>query len=175
MDRIRASLARAAIASGAGPVSILLGGRVSDTITRTITTALENVLEAEPVADLVDKRLSLAVLDLVVVAGGDGGPDDGAAVLVEVCASRRVGAGRVVAVARGASRADLVDDVDVEVAVGALAELLLHVELVLVGGPVAVDRLRLAGEGHGPAVLLPLVPDHGELAVDHVILASRCG
>jgi hypothetical protein len=24
-------------------------------------------------------------------------------------------------------------------------------------------------------VLLPLVPDHGELAVDHVILASRCG
>ena len=163
MDRIQAGLARARITTSRAPrAGARLGGGIRDVVAVAGAAALEGMVQTEPMADLVGG----GVAEVVVGEGaaGEGGRQDRAAVVVPV-----VGlggdAGREVAVTKGV--AEVLEDVQVQVLVGALAERLLHGQLGAVDGPVAVDGVVGALEGELDAVRGVGAVEGGDLVGDH--------
>lgn len=139
VDGVDTGLAGAGVtADGAARGGRGLGGGVGNQVAGAGAAALEGVVEAEPVTDLVGGGVALVVVGQR--AAGDGRVEHGAAVLVEVGGARGDRGGEV-AVAQVA--AHVLEEVDVQGRVGALAERLLHGELVAVAvlGPVGVDGL----------------------------------
>src|SRR5205085_7251842 len=61
LDRIVAGVARAGILDRAAERGALLGRRVIDVIALAVTAALERVVQADPVADLVRGRVAFVV------------------------------------------------------------------------------------------------------------------
>lgn len=124
--------------------------------------ALESVVETEPMTNFVGDRLALVVVGRA--ATGDGGVEDGAAIIVEVVGARGDG-GREVAVSKVA--ANLLHEVDVEGLVVTLAEGLLHGQLVAVRGPGRVDGLVGASQSEADAVGGKVAVHHGQLVAQH--------
>lgn len=148
MDGVQTRVAGARVAaSRAARGGAALGRSIGDPIARTRATALESVVQTEPVTSLVDG--SLAEVEALGRTSRHGGGQDGAAVADEGVRALG-GVGGEVAVSQVA--AEVVLEVDVEVRVGALAELRLHLHLAVVVGPGGVDGLGGAGKGHGDAV-----------------------
>ena len=135
VDGVNTGLAGARVtADGAAGGSRGLSGGVGNGVAGAGAAALEGVVETEPVTNLVGGGVA------EVVAGGraagEGGVQDGAAIIVPRVGARGDRGGEVAVAQVAAERAE---DVDVEGAVGALAELLLVGELGVVAGPVGVD------------------------------------
>lgn len=163
VDRIKTSLARARVTAGrAATGSGSLGRGISDVIAVAGAAALEGVVETEPVADLVGGGVAEVVVG--EVAAGQGVVQDGAAVVVPVVG---LGGDRGGEVAVAESVAEVLEDVQVEVLVGALAERLLHGQLGAVNGPVAVDGVVGALEGELDAVGGVGGVEDGDLVVNH--------
>lgn len=148
MNGVQASVAGARVAtSRAARGGTALGGSIGDLIASARASALEGVVQTEPVTSLVGS--SLAKVEALRRTAGDGRGEDGAAVADEGVGALR-GVGGEVAVAQVS--AEVVLQVDVERRVAALAELGLHRHLAVVVGPGGVDGLGGAGEGQGDAV-----------------------
>lgn len=136
----------AGVAAGGAPGrGATLGGRVGDAVAAG-AAALEGVVQAEPVAALVDDGEALVVVGQG--AAGHGAREDGAAVQDEVAVARGDVGGEV-AVAQVVHAGD---EVEVEVGVGSLAQGRLHGDLARVRGPGGVDGPVGSSRGEGDAV-----------------------
>lgn len=145
VNRIETLLVWACVASsGAAKSGRGLSRRVRHSI-GVVAAALKRVLETEPVANLVHRDATQ-----VVLVGVGRAVDDvvvhGAAIQEPSVGARDNVVNGVVAVPRGTGCLEVLDVVQVQVLVGTLAELLLHVEPVEVGGPGRVDGVIDIGE-----------------------------
>lgn len=167
VNRIQARLIRARIALKVARkrlrvvIKRQLIRRVVNEITIAVAAvALKRVQQAEPVARLVGEDLALVVEQVVAVVEGVGPHDD--AVLDKVA----VALGDVLG-QHGVAAGPVLHDVDVEGAVAAAAQRVLHVVVVLqrvVGLPLGVDGVVevLEGEAKGRG-LVPVVEDMHDL------------
>lgn len=163
INRVKSRLARARIpTSRTSRRSAGLRGCISNGIARPRTAALEGMIQPEPMADFVRDGVAKVVVRSATARYG--GVQNTAAIIVEVVAAGRDGC-RKVTVPK-VSAEGLVK-VDVEVAVGALAEGLLHGQLGAVVGPVGVDGEVGADEGEGEPVRGVGVLQDAELVVQH--------
>lgn len=134
--------------------------RIGNGITAPRTPPLKRVIQPEPMPHFVRNRIPQVIVRSA--APRDGGMQNTAPVVVEIVAAGCDGR-RKVAVAEVAAEGFV--KVDVEVAVGALAEGLFHGELGAVVGPVGVDGEVGGDEGEGEAVGGEGVLEDGELVV----------
>jgi len=170
VDGVKTRLRRARVtanraAAGGGGLS----GGIGDVVTAASAAALEGMVETHPVANLVGGGVAEVVVG--ERATGDGAVEDGATVAVERSRARGDGL-REVAVAEVTTH--LVQVVDIQGTVGALAEGPLHGHLVALGviSPVGID-----GTGDTLEVELEAVRSIGgvenvELVVEHGILCE---
>lgn len=168
MDGVNTGLAGAGVtADRAAGRSGGLGGGVGDGVTGTGAAALEGVVETEPVTNLVGGGVAEVVVGGAAARGG--AIEDGAAV-ADVGGGAGRGSGGEVAVSQVTTH--LLEEVEVEVLVGALAESALHGHLVALGviSPVGVDGLVSAGEGERDAIGGKSRLENAELVVDHGVL-----
>lgn len=150
-------------ASGASAGGAELGGRVGDEVAVAgAAAALEGVVETHPVTDLVGDGVAKVVVG--GAAAGHRGVEDAAAILVEGVGAGRNGGGEV-AVAEVA--AQVLEEVDVERLIGALAERLLHGNLSAIRGPAGVDGEVGALEREGKPVRGVGALEDAELVVQH--------
>lgn len=163
VNRIQARLARARVPASRAPTARRrLGRGIRHVIAVARASSLEGMVQTEPVADLVGGRVAEVVVGQR--AAGQGVVEDGAAVVVPVVGLGR-DRGREVAVAQ--SVAEVLEDVQVQVFVGSLAQGLLHGELGAVDGPVAVDGVVGTLEGELDVVRGVGLVEGGDLVVDH--------
>lgn len=141
VDRVQARLVRAAVSVCLAAIgSTSLSGRIIHIVAVAVAVvAVKRVNQVAPVADLVDRDLAGAVDGAAAgrdAAGGCPGAHDTAVIDEGIAAVIR--ADGVLAETR-VTVANVADVVEVESAVVALAERLLHAVLVVVVCPVAVD------------------------------------
>lgn len=172
VDGIAASNVRATISRRLAPVgSARLGRGIVDIVAVSIAVvAFKRVNQVAPVADLVDGDAAGAVDGATAgrnAAGGGPGAHD-AAVVDEVRRAIRRGDG--VCAEAGVALANVADVVEVEGAVVALAECLLHTVAVAVVGPVLVDGPVGVFEGELEAGALEVLVEDGDLLGDGCLL-----
>lgn len=138
VDRVHAWERRAGIAFDAMLAGVGLVGGIIDLIP-SIAAELEGVQEAEPMTNLMDSRYTMVIAYLG--AAGEGCVSDSTAVIPKPLAARDCIVRRVEATSH--SDVPLVPQcleiVDVQGAVIALSQSLLHLQLVLAHSPVWVD------------------------------------
>lgn len=136
VDRIKAGLARAGIpANRAAAAGAGLGRGIRNVIAVTGAAALESMIEAHPMADLVSAGLSKVVSGKS--ATWDGLRVERNAISVEGGAAGRYRR-RQIRIAQGLVReSDL--EVNIEILVGSLTEGTLHGQLVVVSSPAGID------------------------------------
>lgn len=172
---------RAGINVGAGGTLIVgrsarrgVGGRVVNQVAArgSLAAALKRVEQAKPMADLVHRDLSQVVA--AKAASGHAAELHDAAVSDEALGSRAGALHGEVAVASDAGAAlGRVEVIEVQVLVGALAQLPLHCDLVSVVGPGGVDGPVNAPESDGEAGAGQALVKHVHLPSDDVVLCVR--
>ena len=160
--------AGARVASGrAAKGRVRLGRRVSEPVVGLGAATLKSVLQAEPVANLVHRGATHVVL--APGAAGNNIVAHGAAV-EEPLVGRAGDVGhRVVAQAGNVGR-EILDVVQIQILVCALAQRLFHVEFVLCLGPSWVDGVVGLLESEAYAALGEVLVESDYLEIDLILL-----